>query len=380
MRARARTAAAPRTARRVPGTEDSRLNRLIHAFAALNWREVLLTLLIIAGSYVAGRVLVFVLGALGRRWSRRANSPMTAHILARMLRPTVWLLVLLGVYLALHRYRFGLLRTLDDAMYVVSIALLTNLAGQVLRGIMSYYAERADRQRQDEALAAEMLPFANRLGQLLMLALGLLVIMDHFHVEIRSLLVTLGVGSLAIGLALQDTLANMFGGFAILVDRPFRVGDRVQLVTGETGDVLEIGLRSTRILTLENHVLIVPNSTLVKTNIVNLSQPDAQAVVRVEVALAPGTDLDRARVVMLEAARVPLVLAEPAPQVFLRTMEDSLPRLLLLCRVGSYVDRLAAADAVNTEIHRRFRAAGLRQAHPGATVVLQRDPAAGPTP
>jgi MscS family membrane protein len=380
MPGRARSAAAPRTARKVPGTEDSRLNRLIHAFVAFNWREVLLTLLIIAGSYVAGRILVHVLGSLGRSWSRRANSPMTAHILARMLRPAVWLLVLLGVYLALHRYHFGLLHTLDGAMYVASIALLTSLAGQVLRGIMSYYAERADRQRQDEALAAEMLPFANRLGQVLMLALGLLVIMDHFHVEIRSLLVTLGVGSLAIGLALQDTLANMFGGFAILVDRPFRVGDRVQMVTGETGDVMEIGLRSTRILTLENHVLIVPNSTLVKTNIVNLSQPDPQAVVRVEVALAPGTNLEQARAVMLEAARVPPVLAEPAPQVFLRTMEDSLPRLLLLCRVGSYVDRLAAADAVNTEIHRRFRAAGLRQAHPGATVVLQRDLPAGPTP
>jgi MscS family membrane protein len=293
------------------------------------------------------------------------------------LRPTVWLLVLLGVYLALHRYRFGLLRVLDSAMFVASVVLLTQLAGQVLRGVMRFYAERSDRQSQDEVLAAEMLPFAHRLGQMLLMGLGLLVILDHFNVEIRSLLVTLGVGSLAIGLALQDTLANMFGGFAILVDRPFRVGDRVQLATGETGDVTEIGLRSTRVRTLENSVLIVPNSTLIRTNIVNLSQPDPRSVIKVEVALTPGADVDRVRTLMLEAARVPQVLAEPAPQVFLRTLEDSLPRLLLICWVAHYATRMAATDAVNAAIQARLRGAGVRLAHPGATVVMQRDVPAG---
>jgi small-conductance mechanosensitive channel len=265
-------------------------------------------------------------------------------------------------------------------MFVASVTLLALLASRVLHGVLSYYAERADRQRQDEVLAAEMLPFATRLGQVVMLAVGLLVILDHFDVEIRSLLVTLGVGSLAIGLALQDTLANMFGGFAILVDRPFRVGDRVQLSSGETGDVQEIGLRSTRIHTLENHVLVVPNSLLVRTNILNLSQPDPRTAVRVEVALPQGADLERARALMLQAARVPPVLAEPAPQVFLRTLEDSLPRLLLLCHVASYVDRPAAADAVNAGIYSRFRDAGVRLAQPGATVVLQRDGPAAPAP
>ncbi|HVP39635.1 MAG TPA: mechanosensitive ion channel family protein [Candidatus Saccharimonadales bacterium] len=350
------------------------MTRLMAALRDWNWHEVLLTALIVAGSWVAGRLLTLVGGRLGRSWTARAHSPMAAAVLERTLRPTAWLVVLVGVYLALHRYRFGALETLDGALFVAAVALLTLLGGRVLGGVMRFYAERADRQRQDEALASQMLPFADRLGRLVILVLGLLVVLDHFHVEIRSLLVTLGVGSLAVGLALQETLANMFGGFAILVDRPFRVGDRVQLATGETGDVLEIGLRSTRLQTPENHVLIVPNSVLVRTSITNLSLPDVQAGLRVEVALAQEADVTRARELMLAAARAPHVLASPEPRVFLRTLEDSLPRLLLVCRVDSFANRLAAGDAVNAAIHSGFRAAGIRMANPAAPVVAAGGP------
>ena len=98
------------------------------------------------------------------------------------------------------------------------------------------------------------------------------------------------MGSLAIGLAAQDTLANMFAGFTLMLDRPFRVGDRIQLSTGEVGDVEEIGMRATRIRTLDETILVVPNSLLVKERVVNLSRPTAPSSPEVEVGVAYGSD------------------------------------------------------------------------------------------
>ncbi|MBI5836278.1 MAG: mechanosensitive ion channel family protein [Candidatus Eisenbacteria bacterium] len=350
------------------------MTKFLESMRGWNWHEVLLTALIVAGAWLSGRLLVWLGRRVGGRLLRRADSPLAYDVLVGALHPTAWLVSLVGVYLALHRYRFGLLQALDGVLYVISVMLVTHLAGKVLGAALRSYAQRGAQGCGDEKLAAEMIPFADRLGRLALLGLGLLVALDHFHIEIRSILVTLGVGSLAIGLALQETLANMFGGFAILVDRPFRVGDRVVLATGETGDVQEIGLRSTRILTLDHHMLIVPNSTLVKTTVTNLSLPNAQSVLQVQVALAADADVEQARRLMLEAARDAAILTDPAPSVFLRGLEDSLPRLLLICRVASFEDRLTAADRLNRGILESFRAAGVRMANPAAPVVQRAGP------
>jgi small-conductance mechanosensitive channel len=92
-------------------------------------------------------------------------------------------------------------------------------------------------------------------------------------VNVSSLVVSLGVGSLAIGLAAQETLSNMFAGFTLMLDRPFQAGERIRLASGEVGDVLAIGMRATRIKTLDETILVVPNNILVRERLVNMSRP-----------------------------------------------------------------------------------------------------------
>ena len=114
---------------------------------------------------------------------------------------------------------------------------------------------------------------SRKLGKIFIVVLAAITLLQHFGVNVASLVVSLGVGSLAIGLAAQDTLANMFAGFTLMLDRPFRVGDRIQLATGEMGDVEAIGMRATRHPDLDETILVVPNSVLVKERVVNLSRP-----------------------------------------------------------------------------------------------------------
>ena len=98
-------------------------------------------------------------------------------------------------------------------------------------------------------MAREFTPLFSKVGKVFIALVALSMLLQHFGVNVASLVVSLGVGSLAVGLAAQDTLANMFAGFTILLDQPFRVGDRIQLATGETGDVQSIGMRATTIKT-----------------------------------------------------------------------------------------------------------------------------------
>ena len=103
-------------------------------------------------------------------------------------------------------------------------------------------------------------------------------------------------------LGAQDTLASMFAGFTILLDQPFRVGDRIQLATGETGDVQSIGMRATSIKTGDDTILIVPNSILVKERLVNQSRPTRHLATRVDVGVAFGSDLGKVKEVLRAAA------------------------------------------------------------------------------
>src|SRR6185295_9657089 len=107
------------------------------------------------------------------------------------------------------------------------------------------YASRAHPAAAASEVAREFTPLFSKVGRVFIALVALTMLLQHFGVNVASLVVSLGVGSLAVGLAAQDTLANMFAGFTILLDQPFRVGDRIQLATGEIGDVQSIGMRST---------------------------------------------------------------------------------------------------------------------------------------
>jgi len=336
------------------------------------WTEALRSLLVVAAAAVAARIYILLVDSVGRRWVRRADSDLDDRILAAVRRPGGVLVFLVGIYAAFHRYKFRLLGVLDELLFVLSVGIVITTLIRISSIGLQRYGEKLKRDRKDEAVARELLPLTDKLVRILLLVIGLVVVLDKFRIDIKSILVTLGVGSLAVGLALQDTLANMFGGFTIMLDRPFRVGDRIQLQSGETGDVQSIGMRSTTVLMTDGNLMIIPNAVLVKTVVINHSFPDNSSLVRIELGVAYGSDVGKVKSLMLEASSEdPRIMASPAPAVFFKSFGDFALSFLMTCYAKSFADKMAITDQLNTAIDAKFRATGIDIPFPIRTVYLK---------
>jgi len=162
-------------------------------------------------------------------------------------------------------------------------------------------------------LEREYVPLAEKATSLAVSFIVVIVVAKHFGKDVTSLVAALGVGSLAIGLAAQQTLGNMIAGFVLLVDRPFRPGDRVRLATGEVGEVQLIGVRSTRIRLLDGNQLTVPNAELANSRVVTFNVLTTRSDIKLTVAV--GTDVERVTALLASVAGEDARVQSPSVRV-----------------------------------------------------------------
>jgi small-conductance mechanosensitive channel len=328
---------------------------------------------ILVGSYLAARLMSYLLARVFMRAAARTRSTLDDRLVAALARPITYALFLVGAWVAVHRLPLPRpwMARLDDLLFVLGV-LLASLA--LMRGwgiLMGWYATES-RHAAREGLTREFGPLFAKLGVIFVVVLTVITLLQHFGVNVASLVVSLGVGSLAIGLAAQDTLANMFAGFTLMADRPFRVGDRIKLATGEVGDVREIGIRATLIRTLDETILVVPNSALVKERVVNLSQPTRSVTTRVELGVAHGSDLLGVRGILREAALASqFTVRDREPVVLVTGLADFGVSVQLIFWVRDYTEQGLAQSEVHEEIERRFREAGVAMPAPVYRIVLE---------
>ena len=223
--------------------------------------------------------------------------------------------------------------------------------------------------RTESTFDDELMPLLKRVGRVAVGVIAAMIILDHFKVDIKGLVAVLGVGSLAIALAAQETLSNMIAGFIVMVDRPFRKGDRVILGDGTKCDVYEIGMRSTKFLTFENTLVIVPNAELIKMTINNLTYPEPRIRVKVDVGVAYGSDVDKVENVLLDIAQKnDKILSDPPPAVFFTELADSSLNFSVVGRVQKVADQWPTTLELRKEIYKRFDAEGIEIPFPQRVV------------
>jgi small-conductance mechanosensitive channel len=334
-------------------------------FSALHPRvfEALVSAGILLGSYLAARALSLLFAKVFSRVAARTATTVDDQLILAWKRPLTYLLFLIGAYAAAHRLPVdaNVLRYVDGVLFTAAV-FLTALA--VTRGfalLVEWYLAKS-RAAGSNALATEFAPLFSKLGRVFITLVAVTILLQHLGVNVASLVVSLGVGSLAVGLAAQDTLANMFGGFTLMLDRPFRVGDRVQLASGEVGDVETIGMRATRIRTTDETLLIVPNSVLVKERLVNLTQPTRAVSTRIELSVPFAGDLDLVKRLVAEAVVAsPRVESDREPAVLLSRFGDHSVDLAVAFRVRDYLEQGIARSEILEDIHRRLRGHGIEQ-------------------
>jgi small conductance mechanosensitive channel len=276
--------------------------------------------------------------------------------------PLGWREILARVQLKLVDFVPQLLAAL---VILLAFVALYRVTARILEGVVR-------RTGSDPALRSIGL----RLARYGILGLGLLVAANQVGFAVGSLLAGLGIFGLAVGFAAQDTLANLIAGLTILWDRPFRTGDNVT-IAGTFGRVTEIGLRSTRLRTIEQRDAILPNKDVISQMIVNHTLTP-QSRVRVAVGIAYREDPRRAREVLLRCAREdPAVMAEPPPEVIVTELAESSVNLELRAWVGDPFREAEVRWRLLESVKLALDAAGIEIPFPQRTVHLV--PPAGPT-
>jgi small-conductance mechanosensitive channel len=219
-----------------------------------------------------------------------------------------------------------------------------------------------------------MAPMIEKVTMLFIIGGALMVVLKHFNYDILSLVTALGIGSLAIGMAAKDTLAHVISGFTLMLDRPFRIGDRIQLIGGQVGDVQDIGLRSTKIKTLDNQLLIIPNSDLCNTMLTNQAFPDQRIKGRVNVGVSYGSDAEQVKALLVTIAlEIEGVLQEPVPEAFFVSFGESALNMSLFFWVDEYANLFATTDKINSRILGRFREQGIEIPFPIRTIRMNHE-------
>ena len=214
--------------------------------------------------------------------------------------------------------------------------------------------------RQSGRQGAEIISLGGNIARVLVLVGAAFLFLSVWRINITPLLASAGIAGIAVALAAKETLSNFFGGVSVFLDQPFRTGDYIILDSGERGEVVDIGLRSTRILTRDDVQISIPNSVIANTKVINESAPEPRFRVRIKIGVAYGTDVDKLETILLSIARSnPLVVSHPEPRVRFRTFGDSSLDFELLCWAHRPHDKGKLVHELNRGVYNSLNEAGI---------------------
>lgn len=345
---------------------------------ASQWLNIALSVLVLLLVPTVGRKLMSAgLGRIVHGIIGRTETTLDDALLPAARRPLYVLMVVAAAHWALIRLTFmppAMLPVLGQYFFVAYLSLAVVIVWRLVTAVFSWYSEnRAD--RADKKLATQAFPLLRRLVLAILGGIALIILFERFNIDVSALVASLGIATLAIALAAQAALSDTISGILIMIDRPFRIGDRIEIRDLNTwGDVVDIGLRSTRIHTQDNRTVIVPNSVIEKSLVVNHSFPDTFYRIEMEVGVAYGTDLDIARETLVRAIRgVQGVIPDRPVDALFLNFGDSALIFRLRWWIETFAETRRMFDRVNTAVYNALRAADILIPFPQREIRIVRE-------
>jgi len=339
--------------------------------AELSLWDYLIPTLILVSSLIVGIVGRRYLFRYLHLWAQRTTWEFDDVIIGATRGPFLLWVVALGIYLALEFSRLpeeivALLGKIILALVVLSMTL-------VLANIVSAIFQRALARGEVEAPATSLTRTFIRAGVIIV---GILVLLSTLGISITPILTAFGIGGLAVALALQDTLTNLFAGFNVSMAKQIRVGDYIQLDTGQEGYVTDINWRTTSIRDFSNNLIIIPNAKLAQSIITNYYMPDKPVTIRIPVSVSYSSDPEHVERVLLEIGQqalreMPQLDPSFAPVVRFSNMGEFSLDFLLVVRAKTFDDQFVAQHELRKRIFKRLREEGIEIPFPVRTVYLK---------
>ena len=297
-------------------------------------------------------------------WARKTSTQLDDIIVQAAKGPFTVLSLMLALYFALQFSKLpeNIMFVMSKSILILGIISVVLALANLLSGIIKIYASRID-------YALPVTSLTQNIARIFVFSVGALIILNSLGISITPILATLGVGGLAVALALQDTLSNLFAGFHITVAKQIRVGDYVKLETGEEGYVVDINWRSTKIKMLPNNLVLIPNDKLNKAIVTNYYLPDKEMAVLVDLGVHYKSDLQKVEKVTCEVAKS--VMAEVnggvvyfEPFIRYHTFGDSCIKFTVILRAKEFVDQYLIKHEFIKRLHKRYIQEGINIPYP----------------
>jgi small-conductance mechanosensitive channel len=301
---------------------------------------------IIIVAILGSRLIYLVL----RRLVRRTETEFDEQLLETIRPQIIWLLAAMGFQFITLRAAF-LSGDVFETIYVllywfVAVA----IAWRSIDFASVWYLDHLTTEKKK--LPESMVTLLKRLSQITLIFVASAILLGYFGVNILAVSAALGLGGFAIALAAKDSITNVISGFVLMFSQPFQIGDRIDIPElGTWGDVVEIGMRSTKVLTRDNRLVIIPNSAVVDNYVVNYSQPDSTYRLQTDIGIGSGENIeDVVRILQETVRKVEGVLPDKNVDVLFTGFGDSSNTFRVRWWVASYADKRRVTHKVCTAI------------------------------
>ncbi len=259
-------------------------------------------------------------------------------------------------------------QTIQSVLYTLVLFMLAAALGKLARLLIeSYFSKKSD----SSGLSQELQPLFKNIARIVLFVSIGIAMLSVWNLDVQPLLASAGIAGIAIAMAAKDTVANFFGGVSIFVDRPYKISDYIVMDNGQRGEVVTIGIRSTRIKTRDDIMISIPNSIIANSKIINQSAPIPPFRVRIPIGVSYQSDIDHVEAVLMDIAQQEeLAQDDPEPRVRFRLFGASSLNLELLCWCSEPALRGRLIHNLNKTILKRFNKEGIEIPFPQRDVHL----------
>ncbi|HIH92415.1 TPA: mechanosensitive ion channel family protein [Candidatus Woesearchaeota archaeon] len=340
------------------------------------------SLAILLSFYAFSKIVHIILVRYILRLTKKTKTDIDDKIVESTNRPISLILLTIGGYLAFVPFResFPNISIVEDIFASITIAIITYIVMRVADVLIDAWG-RSFAEKAQSALDNELILLFHRFSRVAIVLVGIMFVLPVWGIQIGPLLASLGIAGVAVAFALQNTLGNIFGGVSLIVDKSVKVGDIIELEGDVFGRITDIGLRSTRLITNDGTMVIIPNGKLADTRVLNHSQPDTRERNIVLFGVAYGSDPSHVREVVCKAVSgVKGVLAGPAPEAMMVSMGDSSVNFRVEFWMDDPWSRLSMKFAVTEAIYAALRKEGIEIPFPTRTIYTKDEKKEGRKP
>ncbi|MBL17614.1 MAG: transporter [Crocinitomicaceae bacterium] len=342
------------------------LDQEFYGNSLYNW---LISLGILIGSFILVKILYWIFSNVFKRITSKTKTNIDDVLLDKLEKPLTYLVLIGGYWIAIHFLKFNdtISSVLENVAYLALVLDLTTIFSRIFDALVSEVIMPLS-EKSESSFDNQLIPVIQKGVRSIIWVLGIIIGLDNIGFDITAMIAGLGIGGLALALAAQDSVKNIFAGIMIFLDKPFRLNDRIQ-INGHDGSVEEVGLRSTRIRTLEGRIVTIPNCTFTDNSVINVTSQPA-----LKVKLNLGLTYDTNEEQMQNAINILEEIVKDQPQIKddfaagFNGFGDFSLNILFIYYVKPEGHWLDTQTLVNKEILRRFNKEGLEFAFPTQTI------------